>query len=839
MTGNKTRQWRIRKIRKRLKTTLAWGCAFGMPSLASAQIEMPNPATKDGAQVVSPAPAPAQMRRTTAVIALPLMLDGQQLLDVTAELALDNVVAISPASLADALGNIINPDTQGALRALLDGLVPVNQLSALGLDLQLDPQTLTLVIRLAAGTRSGQVFAGINPLQYAGMKRISPSNFAFGLTGALLASTDLSSQKINNTSLGLSGFINIGGLRGLNLVSSGTAQISGMSRAFNRDRIIGFIDRPERGLRFSAGDLVPLQSRLSGQFDMLGISFERNFNELQPLRNIRPLGNRSFQLERRSTVEVYINGALVQSFVAEPGPISLRDIPTANLNNNVSIVVRDSLGRREIDNFTLGNDITLLGAGIDEFSFAGGVLRNRFASNSFSYSGDAVGSAFYARGITERTTLSGSLVVSHIVQNTGASIAQAILGGVGLMEINGSNVRGLGNGAAVGVSYRGDPFGMAQSRNANINLRLFYQTQSFRNRNDYDLATSVKMDAAVDYSFKVTDRLSANFGANYNKQYGSDRAAWALFAGGQRNIGRFSLSVSGRYVSRVDGRTDIGAFLALSRPLGRNLSATSTVDTTTGRGRFELRKTRTLNLPEIEYAINAQYGPDDRQLGGNFSYATSRFESELTVDKQFSAQGSNQSIGLLRLQSGIAFVDGQFGIGRDTGNGFVMVAYHESLKDAQIEVTEGAAGRKLGVANGLGPAVIPVQSAYRPFLLHMNGIDLPEGYDIGAGDYVALPGPRSGIRIEVGSAAFYSIIATLKTSEGRLVSLISGRLRAKKTGKVQGFFTNRAGRAVFSMLAPDHYTIEIEGIDESYSFDVADDTETLRNLGTVNLRIKP
>ena len=74
-----------------------------------------------------------------------------------------HVASPIPANAPKHEDELIVPAREGALRALLDGLVPINQLSALGLDLQLDPQTLTLVIRLAAGTQRGHVFAGINP----------------------------------------------------------------------------------------------------------------------------------------------------------------------------------------------------------------------------------------------------------------------------------------------------------------------------------------------------------------------------------------------------------------------------------------------------------------------------------------------------------------------------------------------------------------------------------------------------------------------------------------------------------------------------------------------------
>src|SRR5690606_24682061 len=150
----------------------------------------------------------------------------------------------------------------------------------------------------------------------------------------------------------LSGFANMGGVKGLNLYFGGDVSVTGDGEGFRRDRILAFRDDPRRALRISAGDILPLQARLAGQLDMLGISFERNHQALDPLRNVRAVGRRSLVLERRSTVEVYVNGALVQSFIADPGPINIRDIPLADLSNNVSVVVEDDLGRRELEAFS-------------------------------------------------------------------------------------------------------------------------------------------------------------------------------------------------------------------------------------------------------------------------------------------------------------------------------------------------------------------------------------------------------------------------------------------------------------------------------------------------------
>lgn len=787
----------------------------------------------------APSNAAPQARRT-ATISLPLIVDDRQLADVAAELTSDAVLAVSPTGLADALGGIINKDTQAALRGMGEGLTAVDRVRELGIDLRLNPQTLSLVATLDIKIRAPRVYGEqIDPIDQ-GLTTARPSRFAAGLTGGLLVSSDLSALRINNVSLGVASFVNIGGERGLNVVGGGTIGLSGFAPAFQRDRIVAFVDRPDSALRYSLGDLALAQTRLSGNVDLLGLSIERSYSLLQPIRNIRPVGNRSFILERRSTIEIYNNGALVQSFVAEAGPIDLRNISSANLSNNVSIVVQDSLGRREVSSFAIANDINLLQRGFSEFQFAAGVLRNPFSSSSFSYSHDPIVTGIYSRGVSDTVTLVGNFAATQRAQQAGASINVAILRGVALVEISGSNTRSLGSGVAIGVSYRGDPFGLPADANANLNLRATWQSVNYRTINTFDLRNTIKVDAIADYRFNLSRRLSISFGGSYYQTYGTARGDWAIFAGAQQSIGRFSLSLNGRFFSRSDGRQDVGAFITITRLFGRSLTATANVDTTAGRGRFEIRKTRSLNLPEVEYAINAQYGPQNTQIGGNIAYATSRFESELTIINQLSGgNGLNNSLGQLRLQSGIGFVDGQLGIGRNTANGFVMVSRHRRLREADIEVSEGAGGRRRGFVNDFGPAVIPVDNSFRPLQLRLSAEKLPEGLDIGAGDYVVRPGARSGIHITVGSDAFHTIIAILTQSEGKPLSLRAGSIKTSD-GKVVGpVFTNREGRAVATMLAPGRYVFEFDGVDQQFSFDIPNNDEAITNLGVVKMEDKP
>lgn len=787
----------------------------------------------------TPPPPPPRIPSASpaATLSLPVLSEGRRLAPVTAEVTVTDVLAVSPVDLEVALGDLINPQVRAALRAMGGGLSPVAQVRALGLEVALDPATLSLVVTIPPAARGAQAF-NFSSSAFEGRERISPSDFSFGLTGALLAGSRLDGDLDPAIGFGFAGFANLGGVTGINLLFGGDFNLRGGGDFFQRDRLILFKDVPSRATRYSAGDLSPLQARLAGQVDLAGFSFERNYQELQPTRNVRPVGRRSFTLERRSTIEVYSNGALVQSFIADPGPVDIRDIPALELSSNISIVVQDTLGRREIESFSLGNDISLLAAGFSEFSASVGLLRDplRFG---IRYTDDPVASLYYSRGLTQRLTLSGHAVLSERLQNVGASAAFSALGGVGLVETAISRASGVGAGFALGFSYRGDPFGLLRS--GNFNLRADYQSRAFRTAGSFSIQ-DVELDVVADYSFEAGPRTSINFGGSYSRRYSTPGASAGVFVGVQQRLGAFLVSATLRHLNRSQGGSDSGVFLSITRQFGRRLIATSSYDSISQSGRAELRQRRSLDLPEVEWAVRAERTRRDVEVGGNFRYATSRFDAETDVAQVWprgAGAGGNSLVGQLRLQSGIAYADGVFAIGRDPAQGFAIISRHPSLGDASVAVSAGTVGRELAFANGLGPAVAPLFGAYRAQELTVALTGAPTGYDIGAGAYVLEPGARSGFRIEVGGVDHHVVLATLNDDGGAPVALTTGRVERIGSTETTPFFTNRNGRAAFSGLAPGRYRARIDNSDLAFTFEVVEDDPAIKNLGTVTLERQP
>jgi outer membrane usher protein FimD/PapC/LysM repeat protein len=793
------------------------------------------------ADEVLPQTAPTRLPDNTAVLttSLPVVLEGRRFTAVPTQTTVQTVVAVSANGLADSLGEAINPETAARLRALGEGLVPIAAFADTGVGIQLDTATLALAVTLTPTARSTQTVSLGTTDVYEGAERVYPGRFATGLTGALVVTDDIDDDADPVGEFAFSGFVNVGGLKGINLDYGGSYLFSSEDSDFQRDAIVLFKDDPERALRYSAGDLTPFLPRLAGFAGVAGISIERNYEELQPTRNVRPTGRRSFVLERRSTVEVYSNGALINRFTAEPGAIDLGDIPLANLSNNVTIVVEDALGRRELDSFSLSNDLTLLSAGLSEFSFSAGVLRDDFGSG-FEYTSDPVATGYYTRGLTDNLTVGGNLAVSKEVSSVGGSVAWSLFGGVALTEAEVSQSDFAGTGYAASFNFRGGPF-LGEERNDTLSLTADYTSEDFSSLGDRSSFIDSEWFLGADYRFNVTETTAVSFGGTVQTSHNPlDDDAYTGFVGLTQRIGRVVVSLVGRTSRLADGREDTGGFISLSLPFGQRETATASYDSISETARAEIVRSRGIDVPNYDYRLGTVRRQDETEVNASIGYTATRYEAGLAINSRLDlpdgASGGQVVTG--RLQSGFGYVDGAFGIGRDPGRGFYLVDGHPSLGNARISVETNAGATPIARSGPLGPAVAPTGQPYRTEELRVNVSGGPVGYDIGSGRYVVEPGARTGVRVTVGTDEFRTVVTAI-TVEGERLGLAYGTLTNLDDGTTKTFFTNRVGRAVFSNLGAGRYRATFREPAGSFEFTISEETEAYVDIGVNELELEP
>jgi outer membrane usher protein len=249
--------------------------------------------------------------------------------------------------------------------------------------------------------------------------------------------------------------------------------------------------------------------------------------------------------------------------------------------------------------------------------------------------------------------------------------------------------------------------------------------------------------------------------------------------------------------------------------------------------RAEIRRARGLELPEVDYRIGAVNTPVSTDVTAAAGFTNTRFAAQGQIDSRVSGPDAPDLL-TGRLQSGIAFVDGTFGVSRDPGRGFYMFRRHETLRDAQIDIRSGSIGRTRARADAFGPGIVPVLQPYREEQLQLFVRNAPAGYNLGEGRYTLVPGARSGASIMIGDDAFRTAVATL-IADGEPVQLRYGSLTNLDTGGQSVFFTNRVGRAAFNDLAAGRYRAVIGDDGAAFEFTIGVGDEAFVDLGTITL----
>ncbi len=137
-------------------------------------------------------------------------------------------------------------------------------------------------------------------------------------------------------------------------------------------------DDPARLRRFIAGDTFVItpgaEGDLAGVATLGGASLSRDF-ALDPWTVRAPLPTAAGAALTPSTLEVYLNGALVRQQKLPPGPFEVRNLPASEGAGTVRAVVRDAFGRVEDVSASYYFTTSVLARGISDYAYAAGFRR--------------------------------------------------------------------------------------------------------------------------------------------------------------------------------------------------------------------------------------------------------------------------------------------------------------------------------------------------------------------------------------------------------------------------------------------------------------------------------
>lgn len=754
--------------------------------------------------------------------------------DIVVTIQPDDSIDFSSRRLMDLLSNVLDPDVLRNLQASFAGKTALGPeaFQASGIQLHYDAQQLAIVLEIASERRATRTVL-VSPLERDKIGTyVKPADFSAylnirGNVDYLWSGPD---KGVQSPVLFLDGAARaMGGV----LESQAVWQPGSNATDFQRLGTRLVYDDQKRLVRWTLGDLQPVTRGFQSVPDIAGLSVFRSYSVLQPQEIVRPRGDRSFQLTRSSTVEVYINGELVRRLQLAPGTYNLRDFPFTQGANDIRLNILDDTGRSEVLRFNVFLDQSQLAAGLSEFGLYAGV-QAPLEAHGPNYSDKPAVSAFFRHGMSDALTLGANIQADSKVVMGGVEAVWGTKLGTFSGSFSLSQIDGIGHGRAALATFQRliqRPNGRSDS------ITLFFESRS---RNFGPIGTVIprnpfEWEAGGGYSHTFTDYLYGGIDGRYSRGRDSQRDLYTARATmGWRINDRLTLTGDFRY-ERDNVRSGPGGLLSLTMRLGRYSNLRADYDTRTERARLSYNMMHGQGVGSYNIAADIERDRNGAGVSVAGNYVSNRadlgFSHFGTFDDDFGRSTGQRTS--FRFGTAVALADGALTIGRPIYDSFAVVKGHETLKGANIRVDPTEFGYTASTG-AMGTGLQPSLSSYAERTVKIDVPNAPAGYDIGQGAYRLFPPYRSGYRLEVGSGYNLTAMGRMTDRNGDPVALVTGKATelAHPEREPVVVFTNREGRFAATGLAAGRWRIDMLDTEKSsFTIDIAENAEGVVRLG--------
>ena len=545
---------------------------------------------------------------------------------------------------------------------------------------------------------------------------------------------DLSATRSTGTNA-VSGAFDAGFFSRYGALTSGfLAPTLNTSRTLTRLQTTYEIDYPEKLTSLRLGDTVNQGGTWGMPVLFGGIQYGTNF-ATQPGFVLTPTAlTAGGQATLPSTVDVFVNNALVSRQSVPPGPFSITNIPIVSGTGEARLVVRDLLGREQVITQPFYGAATLLKEGLSDYSYELGAQRQNFGQTSSDY-GKGLASATYRKGVTDSFTAELHGEASAGTTAVGISTVKRVgrIGVVNASLAGSQSQAGTGRLIAYGFDRQGSEFSFSlRSQLADTDFSQIGLQPGQQPRRRQDVVSlglplgrfgSVALSRVLQKSADQPDTELMTLG--YTLQLGS-------FA----QLGITAMRIA-------SDTTSNSLFTTLTIPLGSSTSASisSERDRSSDTGRSNsLTTTLQHSLP-----VGPGYGYRIQDRDGSYLASLSLQNNVGTYELDASHERGGDGGTPVRLGAtgGIGMVGGHPFLSRAITDSFgvVRVADYPNvrvLQDNQV----------VGKTDANGYAVLPRMRAYDKNLVSIDQNDLPLDAAIGSLKLIATPYYRSGVLID-------------------------------------------------------------------------------------------
>lgn len=573
----------------------------------------------------------------------------------------------------------------------------------------------------------------------------------------------------------------------------------------------------ERRASLRLGDALSVGGAFGRPFRFGGIQWASNFGT-DPYFVTFPLPTIGGLAENPSVVDVYVDDLKRYTGDVPAGPFQIDQLPVVTGAGELQVTVTDLLGRERVVTQPYYVSARMLRAGLHDYSYEAGFLREDYAEESFAY-GDPFAAVTHRYGFSDQLTGELHLEASPDIQNLslGGSVALGRFGTLsGGLGIGRGEEGGIGTLAQVDYEYLGHPFSFG------IGTRLADdQWQELGDAENGPQPTRIDQ-ARVGLDLGTLGNLGL-FLVHRDEREAEDTlsasASWST------RIGPGSVVLTAAKL--IDPSDEAVFFLNYVLPIDRRDSASLGVANDAAGARAEAQYRRAKGDSDLgaDWQIAARAGSDDSRLAGTFGYDWSKLSTRIDAEIADGETAVRPNV-----SGSLALVDGRFDASRRLGRAFGMVDLPD-MPDVRVYLEN----REVGRTDAQGQLLLPGLLPYQRNRLRVEVDDLPLDAQVADPQVDAVPADRSGMTVDFGIRRERQ--ATVQLVDAAGVPLPGGLQLADPSGAVL-VLLGRDGQGHVRGLPPDGALVAAQLGEASYACTLpgAASDDPLPFLGKVTCR---
>ncbi|MDP1610659.1 MAG: fimbria/pilus outer membrane usher protein [Sulfuritalea sp.] len=580
--------------------------------------------------------------------------------------------------------------------------------------------------------------------------------------------------------------------------------------------------------RWTVGDFTATSGDLGGVMNLGGISLSKSY-QIDPYFIRQPMAGFTGNVTSPAQAEIYVDGVRVRTEALQPGQFELRNLNYYGGRRDVSVVIRDQLGREQRLVYPFYFTDVNLREGLHEYSYGIGAQRQNLGVASNDY-GKSAAFAFHRYGVSDSLTLGGRGEAEPGRHNFGPTLAWRS-DRLGILSGSASIGRSPSGSGWAGVARH-----VFQSRQFSGQVEVRRYSPHYETVGQSAATERPKTDlmAAVSYGMSSIGALSFDWRQLRQHQGGVQRTASLGYS--RTLFGSVSVSAS---ISRVSGESaSTNVFFAVTYSPRRDFTANFFHDQR-GGGTSDVMQFGN-NTPVGEgfgYRVIGERSEsavdESRRLAPSLQYNGPHGVYTADLNSTRTAGGQSQEAYQFGVAGGIAYVGGALAFSRPVTDSFGIVKVGE-LEGVRVYHS----AQEIGRTDANGTIFLANLGSYVANRVAIDDRDIPIDYVIANKELNVSPPLRSGSVIRFG-------VTRIQAITGRLMIPLAGTVQAAEyvdlivtvDGKDVTYPTGRGGEFYIENLKPGVHSASFVLGQRRCVFDltVLESTQMLIDLGDIHV----